>query len=146
MLAVDDAPALYVYEQRGPGLVQRGLIGLVRVGTTAIHPHEDVMPGPVAGRRELMAAVRGNLEPILLVYNGGAGTDGRGRGRRARAAPPRRAPAVSATSRLVDLTARGADAARLHRHRRRRDAPDLGADRPGRAGGRRRRPRPRGPR
>ena len=57
--------------------VQRGLIGLVRVGTTAIHPHEDVMPGPVAGRGELMAAVRGNLEPILLVYNGGAG-DGTG--------------------------------------------------------------------
>ena len=58
MLAADGSPALYVYEQRGPGYVQRGLIGLVRVGTTAIHPHEDVMPGPVAGRRELMAAVR----------------------------------------------------------------------------------------
>ena len=73
MLAADGAPALYVYEQRGPGFVQRGLIGLVRVGTTAIHAHEDVMPGPVAGRRELMAAVHGNLEPILLVYNGGTG-------------------------------------------------------------------------
>src|SRR3984957_7652608 len=53
VLAVDDSPALYVYEQRGPGYAQRGLIGLVQVGTDAIHPHEDVMPGPVAGRREL---------------------------------------------------------------------------------------------
>jgi uncharacterized protein (DUF1015 family) len=78
VLTVDPAPALYVYEQRGPGYVQRGLIGLVQVGTAAIHPHEDVMPGPVAGRRELMAAVRGNLEPILLVYNGGAGAGGHG--------------------------------------------------------------------
>ncbi|MGD0704859.1 MAG: DUF1015 domain-containing protein [Trebonia sp.] len=78
VLAVDPAPALYVYEQRGPGQLQRGLIGLVQLGTDAIHPHEDVMPGPVAGRRELMAAVRGNLEPILLVYNGAAGAGGHG--------------------------------------------------------------------
>ncbi len=78
VLAADGAPALYVYEQRGAGFVQRGLIGLVRVGTTAIHAHEDVMPGPVAGRRELMAAVHGNLEPILLVYNGGTGAGGHG--------------------------------------------------------------------
>ena len=42
------------------------------------------MPGPVAGRRELMAAVHGNLEPILLVYNGGTGAGGP----RARRAPP----------------------------------------------------------
>jgi len=72
-LAVDGAPALYVYEQRGAGWVQRGLIGLVEVGTGAVHPHEGVMAGPVAGRRELMKATRSNLEPILLVYNGGAG-------------------------------------------------------------------------
>ena len=106
VLAVDPSPALYVYEQRGPGHVQRGLIGLVQVGTAAIHPHEDVMPGPVAGRRELMAAVRGNLEPILLVYNGGAGAGGHGgtagAGRAAGAAP---VASVSTTSRLVDFTA-----------------------------------------
>jgi len=100
VLAADGSPALYVYEQRGPGFVQRGLIGLVRVGTTAIHAHEDVMPGPVAGRRELMAAVHGNLEPILLVYNGGTGAE-TGAGGRGGAA----GPAASATSRLVDLTA-----------------------------------------
>jgi uncharacterized protein (DUF1015 family) len=74
-LAVDGAPALYVYEQRGPDWVQRGLIGLVAVGTGAVHPHEGVMAGPVAGRRELMKATRSNLEPILLVYNGGVADD-----------------------------------------------------------------------
>ena len=73
-LAVDDAPALYVYEQRGDGWTQRGLIGLVAVGTDAVLPHEDVMPGPVAGRRELMRATEANFEPILLAY-GGAGGD-----------------------------------------------------------------------
>jgi len=75
-LTVDDVPALYVYEQRGSGWVQRGLIGLVAVGSAAVHPHEGVMPGPVAGRRELMKATRSNLEPILLVYNGGTGGHG----------------------------------------------------------------------
>ena len=74
-LAVDGAPALYVYEQRGADWVQRGLIGLVAVGTGAVHPHEGVMAGPVAGRRELMKATRSNLEPILLVYNGGKSDD-----------------------------------------------------------------------
>ena len=111
VLAADGSPALYVYEQRGPGYVQRGLIGLVRVGTTAIHPHEDVMPGPVAGRRELMAAVHGNLEPILLVYNGGTGAGGHG-GTAGPVSDPastggeaRAGVSASATSRLVDLTA-----------------------------------------
>jgi uncharacterized protein (DUF1015 family) len=77
-LAVDDAPAFYVYEQRADGWVQRGLIGLVGVGTNAVHPHEGVLPGPVAGRLELMKATRSNLEPILLVYNGGGAAGGRG--------------------------------------------------------------------
>ena len=75
-LAVDDSPALYVYEQRAADWVQRGLIGLVAVGTDAVHPHEGVMAGPVTGRRELMEKTRSNLEPILLVYNGGAGVGG----------------------------------------------------------------------
>ena len=78
VLAVDDSPALYVYEQRAADWVQRGLIGLVAVGTAAVHPHEGVMPGLVAGRRELMKATRSNLEPILLVYNGGDGAGGHG--------------------------------------------------------------------
>ena len=91
-LTVDDAPALYVYEQRGADWVQRGLIGLVAVGTDAVHPHEGVMAGPVAGRRELMKATQSNLEPILLVYNGRAGGHGGSAG-----------PGVA--SRLTDRTA-----------------------------------------
>jgi uncharacterized protein (DUF1015 family) len=71
VLAPDPEPALYVYEQRGPGFTQRGLIGLVGVGNDGILPHEGVMPAIVSGRRELMMATRANLEPILLVYNGG---------------------------------------------------------------------------
>jgi uncharacterized protein (DUF1015 family) len=87
ILAADPEPSLYVYEQRSaaaggqqggrpPGLMQRGLIALVKVGdpeTSGIVPHEDVMPGPVRDRRDLMAATRSNLEPIFLVYEGRAG-------------------------------------------------------------------------
>ena len=88
VLAVDGDPALYVYEHGGPGFVQRGLIGLVAVGAAGILPHEGVMPSLVTGRRELMMATQANLEPIFLVYNGGAGGSD-----------------VSETSRLVDLAA-----------------------------------------
>ncbi|HET9081236.1 MAG TPA: DUF1015 domain-containing protein [Trebonia sp.] len=99
-LAVDDAPALYVYEQRSDGWVQRGLIGLVTVGTGAVLPHEGVMPGPVAGRRELMKATRSNFEPILLVYNGGTKADGHGR-----PADPDLPGFPATASRLTDRTA-----------------------------------------
>ena len=118
-LAVDGAPALYVYEQRGADWVQRGLIGLVAVGTGAVHPHEGVMAGPVAGRRELMKATRSNLEPILLVYNGGAGASGASTGGRGGPAGQGSAPqggtgqgndgqdsaSQGSASRLVDRTA-----------------------------------------
>ncbi len=108
-LAVDGTPALYVYEQRGAGWVQRGLIGLVAVGTGAVHPHEGVMAGPVAGRRELMKATRSNLEPILLVYNGGAGAGGASTGGHGGPGGPGSAGPGSAgpgsASRLVDCTA-----------------------------------------
>jgi len=86
ILVPDPEPSLYVYEQLMPGSrsgpletvppVQRGLIGLVGVGdqqSSGIVPHEDVMPGPVRDRRDLMAATRANLEPIFLVYQGGTG-------------------------------------------------------------------------
>jgi uncharacterized protein (DUF1015 family) len=75
VLVRDPGPAFYIYEQNGSSLLQRGLIALVGVGPpaeTGIFPHEGVMPGPVAGRRSLMLATRANLEPIFLVYNGGA--------------------------------------------------------------------------
>jgi uncharacterized protein (DUF1015 family) len=77
ILAVDPAPALYVYEQADAGrIVQRGLIGALGLAPYAagiVQPHENVMPGPVAGRRRLMEATRANLEPIFLLYQGGNG-------------------------------------------------------------------------
>ena len=81
VLIRDRAPALYLYEQSrdwpGPdgrgdtasSWLQRGIVALVRLGTpesAAILPHEAVMPGPVAGRRQLMEATQANLEPIFL--------------------------------------------------------------------------------
>ena len=102
-LAVDDSPALYVYEQRAADWVQRGLIGLVAVGTDAVHPHEGVMAGPVTGRRELMEKTRSNLEPILLVYNGGAEVGGSETAVGGRTG----LPAPGDASRLTDLTADG---------------------------------------
>jgi uncharacterized protein (DUF1015 family) len=83
VLRPDQQPALYVYEQSLPRVegwevVQRGLIGalgLVPPGAPAVLPHEDVMAGPVEGRRELMATTQANLEPIFLLYDGAAGHD-----------------------------------------------------------------------
>lgn len=76
-LVTDDGPALYVYEQRRADdgrILQRGLLGGLglRAETDGVVlPHEDVMPGPVAGRLAVMRACAGNLEPILLSYEGG---------------------------------------------------------------------------
>jgi uncharacterized protein (DUF1015 family) len=89
VLLPDPRPALYVYEQARPGgeIIQRGLIGALRLTPPEagfVLPHEDVMPGPVAGRRQLMEATGANLEPIFLLYDGaradGAGADGRNPG------------------------------------------------------------------
>jgi uncharacterized protein (DUF1015 family) len=76
VLIRDRIAALYIYEQSlgdGPSWLQRGIIGLVRLGSpesAGILPHEGVMPGLVAGRRDLMAATQANLEPIFLIYDG----------------------------------------------------------------------------
>ena len=79
VLVSDPAPALYVYEQATAeqGALQRGLIGalgLVPYAAGVVQPHENVLPGPVAGRRQLMEATQANLEPIFLLYQGGNGT------------------------------------------------------------------------
>jgi uncharacterized protein (DUF1015 family) len=89
VLVTDEQPALYVYEQRlaepgrrdagngagrGGTVIQRGLIGALRLAPPSariVLPHEDVMPGPVRGRRQLMEAAEANLEPIFLLYDGG---------------------------------------------------------------------------
>lgn len=76
-LVTDTEPALYVYEQRRADdgrVLQRGLLGglgLRPESAGVVLPHEDVMPGPVAGRLAVMRACGGNLEPILLTYDGG---------------------------------------------------------------------------
>ncbi|MCX4760963.1 DUF1015 domain-containing protein [Streptomyces sp. NBC_01275] len=74
VLTVDPEPALYVYEQRhADGMLQRGLIGLLRVSEPAdgtVLPHEDVIPHVVADRAALMRATHANLEPLLLTYRG----------------------------------------------------------------------------
>ncbi len=57
------------------GMIQRGLIGALRLvppEAGIVLPHEDVAPGPVAGRLQLMEATQANLEPILLLYDGGS--------------------------------------------------------------------------
>jgi uncharacterized protein (DUF1015 family) len=83
VLRPDPEPALYVYEQAlleesGHQVVQRGLIGALRLvppDSPSVLPHEDVMPGPVEGRRELMETTQANLEPIFLLYDGATAGD-----------------------------------------------------------------------
>jgi uncharacterized protein (DUF1015 family) len=70
-LAPDPAPAFYVYEQRSGGLLQRGVLGALRLSRPeegVVLPHEDVMPEVVADRAALMRATTANLEPLLLSY------------------------------------------------------------------------------
>ena len=73
--AVDETPALYVYEMRTPdGATTRGLLGAVELRDPAdgvILPHENTMAGPVVDRLEVMTATGTDLEPIYLVYDGG---------------------------------------------------------------------------
>ena len=74
VLQADAAAALYVYEERMDGHVQRGLIGalgLTPAEDGIVLPHENTMAGPVADRLALMEAVAADLEPIFLVYEGG---------------------------------------------------------------------------
>jgi uncharacterized protein (DUF1015 family) len=75
ILAVDPAPALYVYEMESPdGPATRGLLGAIELRDPedgVILPHENTMAGPVADRLALMTATQANLEPIYLVYDGG---------------------------------------------------------------------------
>ena len=75
ILVPDRSPGLYLYEQSQPGgdVLQRGFIGALRLSPLdagSVLPHEDVMPGPVTGRRQLMEATGANLEPIFLLYDG----------------------------------------------------------------------------
>jgi uncharacterized protein (DUF1015 family) len=85
ILVPDAEPALYVYEQvsagadcqpAAGGMLQRGIIGAVTLAPPSagiVQPHENVTPGIVAGRRQLMEATQANLEPVFLLYEGGNG-------------------------------------------------------------------------
>jgi uncharacterized protein (DUF1015 family) len=75
VLIVDEVPALYIYQQsRAGSVIQRGLVGAVVMQPLdggVILPHENVRVGPVEDRLALMRAMRGNPEPIFLLYDGG---------------------------------------------------------------------------
>ncbi|MET8144175.1 DUF1015 domain-containing protein [Sphaerisporangium sp. NPDC005288] len=73
VLVVDDLPSLYVYEQSGPDVLLRGLIGDLALSEPEkgiVLPHENVMPATVADRLALMKTTESNLEPIFLLYDG----------------------------------------------------------------------------
>ncbi|WNZ12681.1 DUF1015 domain-containing protein [Streptomyces sp. 11x1] len=78
VLAADAEPGLYVYEQADGTILQRGLIGALRLSEPSagvVLPHEDVIPHVIADRAALMRATGTNMEPLLLTYRGdGAGT------------------------------------------------------------------------
>ncbi|MFI6878212.1 DUF1015 domain-containing protein [Streptomyces sp. NPDC050400] len=79
VLAPDPEPALYVYEQRNGDMLQRGLIGALRLSDTSeglVLPHEDVMPHVVEDRAGLMRTAAANLEPLLLTYRGNGSATG----------------------------------------------------------------------
>lgn len=79
ILRPDPEPALYVYEQRVDGHVQRGIVGALGLTPPEdgiVLPHENTMAGPVADRLALMTAVDADLEPIFLVYDGGGAASG----------------------------------------------------------------------
>ncbi|CAI7978266.1 DUF1015 domain-containing protein [Frankia sp. Hr75.2] len=74
ILARDEAPALYVYEQEQDGHLQRGLVGALALADPdagIVLPHENTMAGPVSDRLALTRATAANLEPIFLLYDGG---------------------------------------------------------------------------
>ncbi|MHA5051583.1 DUF1015 family protein [Streptomyces sp. SD15] len=73
VLTTDPEPGLYVYEQHDDGILQRGIIGALRLSEPSdgvVLPHEDVMPHIIADRAALMRATAANLEPLLLTYRG----------------------------------------------------------------------------
>ncbi|MEU5433517.1 DUF1015 domain-containing protein [Streptomyces sp. NPDC020719] len=79
VLAPDPEPALYVYEQVGGGLLQRGLIGALALSEPSegvVLPHEDVMPHVVEDRADLMRTTAAHFEPLLLTYHGETGANG----------------------------------------------------------------------
>ncbi len=75
ILGFDDRPALYVYEQRSGDVLQRGLIGALRLDDPVL-PHEGVIDEVVEDRAALMREAGAQLEPLLLAYRGGGTATG----------------------------------------------------------------------
>jgi uncharacterized protein (DUF1015 family) len=84
VLVRDDAPSVYVYEQRylptggRPPFVARGVYCALRLAPLndadgGVRRHERTMAGPKEDRLRLLRAVRANLSPVLLLYDDGAG-------------------------------------------------------------------------
>ncbi len=77
VLVTDPEPALYAYEYGDATVSVCGIVGALELhprDTGVVLPHEDVIPEIVADRLAMMSASRANLEPILLVYDGGGST------------------------------------------------------------------------
>ncbi|MGW5864080.1 DUF1015 family protein [Streptomyces sp. NPDC055239] len=79
ILAPDAKPSLYIYEQRDADILQRGVIGALRLSEAddgIVLPHEGVMQHVVEDRAGLMRATSANLEPLLLTYRSNGDTTG----------------------------------------------------------------------
>jgi len=74
-LAIDDRPALFVYDLAEEGMVStRGWLAAVGLpGTGVVSPHEVTVPAAVADRLALLDATRADLEPIVLTHDGEPG-------------------------------------------------------------------------
>ncbi len=71
--AVDDRPALYLYELSEAGhSATRGWVGAVALDAP-LAPHEATVPAAVADRTRLRVATDADLEPIVLAHDGPPG-------------------------------------------------------------------------
>lgn len=79
VLASDDAPAIYPYQQEyevpggaGRRLLRRAFIALCRLEDYAarvVHPHEETLSAPKADRLELLKATRAHFGQIFALYS-----------------------------------------------------------------------------
>jgi uncharacterized protein (DUF1015 family) len=73
VLITDPNAGLYVYEYGDRDRVVCGLVGALALTSPrqrVILPHEDVRPWVVVDRLAMLSAMRANLEPLLLLYEG----------------------------------------------------------------------------
>jgi uncharacterized protein (DUF1015 family) len=77
VLVTDHDAALYVYEYGDEEHRVRGLLGALELPEDrdeVVLPHEGTIEGIVSERMAMLSAMRANLEPILLVYEGARAT------------------------------------------------------------------------